>query len=139
MVFPVELEESDKGLVFKLKEELLIVNAKSLGVPFDMIFEDRPHGSEDRYGGKPEERFGNFGEQLDKEIIKRGFNPEIANAYLTIGSEEEISERRTIYGNHPPIERPRIAKRKIQLYSLDKEVAINQRKFVVEFVMTWAP
>ena len=100
-----------------------------------MTFEDRPHGSGDRYGGYP--RYGNFGEQLEEEIKIRGLNPKIANAYLLMGSEIEISKETTIYGNHLPIERPRIVAQKLKLYNLDEDTARNQRAFIGAFVMAW--
>jgi len=138
MTFPIELEKLEKGLIFKLREgEPIVVEAKPLGEPFDMTFEDRAHGAGDWYGGKPEERYGNFGEQMDVEIEERGLSPEVANAYLAIGSEEEISKGTTIRGNHLPIERPRIARQKIQLYSIEEEVAKAQRGFTGALVMAW--
>jgi hypothetical protein len=139
MTFPVELDVLEKGLVFKLREgEPVFVEARPLNESFDMTFEDRSYGSRDLYGGRPEERYGSFIEQLDVEITRRGLIPEIANGYLEIGPETEISKETTIYGNHSSIKRPRVVRQKIQLYSLDGEVARNQRIFVTAFVMTWS-
>jgi hypothetical protein len=138
MIYPVELEVLDEGLTFKLRErerKPLRVEARPLGKPFDMTFEDRPHGNGDSYGGSP--RYGNFGEQLDIEIEKRGLSPKVANAYLEVSPDREVSAKRTIYGNHPPIERPRIVTRRIQLYSIKKEVAQDQRAFTAAFVAAW--
>lgn len=136
MTFPIELEKTDRGLAFKLREsEPILVEANLLSEPFDMTFEDRPYGTGNRYGGNP--RYGNFGEQLDKEIMIRRLSSEIANAYLHIGSEREISKARTIYGNHPPIERPRIVTQKIQLYGLNEDIARKQRDFIGAFVIAW--
>lgn len=136
MNFLIELEKTEKGLVFKLREgKPLLVEARSVGKPFDMTFEDRPYGAGYQYGGSP--RYGNFVEQLDDELKKR-LSLQIANSFLLISSEREVSKRETLYSNGPPIVRPRIVTQNIQLYSIDETKASKQRDFTRAFVATWA-
>lgn len=134
MSFPVELERKGKGLVFKVREvRPKIINARLLGEPFDMVFEDRVHGTGSRYGGSP--RYGNFGEQWDAEIKQRGLTLEVANAYLAHTEPRRVSEATTIYGEPLLIDRPKIDVQRIQLYSIDNETAKKQRVFIAAFVM----
>ena len=141
MSFVVELERIVGGkLTFKVRKKVPVnVDATPLGEPFNMRFEDRPYGTGNRFGGKPEERYGNFGEQMDFELVKRGLTVETANTYLAFEEPREINKAHTVYRKDlPPIERPRIVEQRMQFYSVSSEIARKQREFIANFIFTWA-